>query len=45
MGEVYVGEDTHIRRQVAIKVIRAEAASSNRNLTEDVFSSEKVWSL
>jgi serine/threonine protein kinase len=26
MGEVYVGEDTHIRRQVAIKVIRAEAA-------------------
>ncbi len=25
MGEVYVGEDTHIRRQVAIKVIRAEA--------------------
>lgn len=27
MGEVYVGEDTHIRRQVAIKVIRAEAVS------------------
>lgn len=26
MGEVYVGEDTHIHRQVAIKVIRAEAA-------------------
>jgi serine/threonine protein kinase len=26
MGEVYVGEDTHIYRQVAIKVIRAEAA-------------------
>jgi eukaryotic-like serine/threonine-protein kinase len=25
MGEVYVGEDTHIHRQVAIKVIRAEA--------------------
>src|SRR5690348_3742128 len=24
MGEVYLGEDTHIRRQVAIKVIRAE---------------------
>ena len=45
MGEVYVGEDTHIRRQVAIKVIRAEAASSNRNLTEVVFSNGKVWSL
>src|SRR5579859_5321482 len=27
MGEVYLAEDTHIRRQVAIKVIRAEAAS------------------
>jgi eukaryotic-like serine/threonine-protein kinase len=26
MGEVYVSEDTHIHRQVAIKVIRAEAA-------------------
>ena len=26
MGEVYIGEDTHIRRQVAIKVTRAEAA-------------------
>src|SRR4030088_220365 len=26
MGEVYLGEDTHIHRQVAIKVIRAEAA-------------------
>ncbi len=25
MGEVYLGEDTHIRRQVAIKVTRAEA--------------------
>src|SRR6266849_7386489 len=25
MGEVYVGEDTHIHRQVAIKIIRAEA--------------------
>ena len=25
MGEVYLGEDTHIHRQVAIKVIRAEA--------------------
>jgi serine/threonine protein kinase len=25
MGEVYVGEDTHIHRRVAIKVIRAEA--------------------
>jgi len=25
MGEVYVSEDTHIRRQVAIKVIHAEA--------------------
>ena len=26
MGEVYPGEDTHIRRQVAVKVTRAEAA-------------------
>src|ERR1700730_4687137 len=25
MGEVYLGEDTHIRRQVAVKVTRAEA--------------------
>ena len=25
MGEVYLGEDTHIHRQVAIKVTRAEA--------------------
>ena len=25
MGEVYLGEDTHIRRQVAIKITRAEA--------------------
>ena len=25
MGEVYLGEDMHIRRQVAIKVTRAEA--------------------
>jgi len=33
MGEVYVGEDTHIRRQVAIKVIRAEAAPYPNNET------------
>ena len=33
MGEVYVGEDTHIRRQVAIKVIRAEAVPYPNNET------------
>ena len=27
MGKVYLAEDVHIRRQVAVKVIRAEAAS------------------
>jgi len=27
MGEVYLAEDVHIRRQVAVKVIRAEAAA------------------
>ncbi len=31
MGEVYVGEDTHIHRQVAIKVIRAEATPYPNN--------------
>jgi serine/threonine protein kinase len=28
MGEVYLAEDTRIKRQVAIKVIRGEAISS-----------------
>jgi len=27
MGEVYLAEDVHIRRQVAVKVIRAEATA------------------
>jgi serine/threonine protein kinase len=27
MGEVYLAEDAHIRRQVAVKVIRAEGAA------------------
>jgi serine/threonine protein kinase len=27
MGEVYLAEDVHIRRQVAVKVIRAEVAA------------------
>jgi serine/threonine protein kinase len=31
MGEVYVGEDSHIHRRVAIKVIRAEAAPYPNN--------------
>lgn len=42
MGEVYVDEDTHIRRQVAIKVIRDDAASSISNPTDVVFSYGKV---
>src|SRR5579884_3083354 len=44
MGEVYLGEDTHIHRQVAVKVTRAEVTpypnSSSAKETERLFRRE-----
>lgn len=36
MGEVYLAEDTQVRRQIAIKVIKLEAAQSNNEAADSL---------